>query len=237
MYKIKLKKGDVVHIYTDYRNELKFEGKAKLLEKVKKNDVFYLDNEEVFNEESYKNPLVSYKKISKKTEMYFRLNAMLDLDRSEIKLLLRNVKNVVNKKKLDNYNAIHDAIKTTFTNLKGSGFLVTIRNEYSIDYLTRYFQQKYYENWTPSLFCSERWLVEFIPQNNFEKSFRTYRNIRYIVANSPEDAKMSERMTYNGLTRNEYKRMKNKKAIFGVKTNLSKLQKGSSPTSSYTSVD
>ena len=44
---IKLKKNSIINIYTNYQEEIKYEGKAILLEKVSDGDSFYLHNERV----------------------------------------------------------------------------------------------------------------------------------------------------------------------------------------------
>jgi hypothetical protein len=47
MYNVQLNKGDILDVYLDYSDEINYEGKAILINKLDDIDSFYLSNERV----------------------------------------------------------------------------------------------------------------------------------------------------------------------------------------------
>ena len=195
MYNVKLTKGDVLPIYLDFKNEESYWRHATLIEKIYEGDSFYLSNEKVYNQPEVNNntnKVFNFKETNPQNIYYLELDAILNSTKKDIVNFCKKVKKVCNKSKLDNYNKICDFITKFKNEYKKPDELAIIFNTYSIDYLARYFQQRFYKDWDFTLFSYERWLVEIQPENpKFEKPFRTHRNIRKIIANCPLDSEIN----------------------------------------------
>lgn len=213
MYNSNLKKGDIVKIYTNYKSDLNYEGIAKLLKFNKKGDTFYEDYEQLYVIENTKSSLKT--KISHKQKQLNTLYEFLDTYFKSVNPFIRNFKDEMKKncnKKIQSYYKMYEICKKYHDIAKNNSTisLNTIFNVTNYDNIIRYFQQTYLKNWRPTLFSSERWLVEFLPQydpeNNilFNKSFTTYRYIKVLVKISPnEETKiddLAKYTTYNGKT-------------------------------------
>lgn len=213
MYNSNLKKGDIVKIYTNYKDDTKYEGIAKLVKFDKKGDTFYEDYEELYITENTRSSLKI--KLSHKQKQLNALYEFLDNYFKSINPFIRSFKDEMRKncnKKIYSYYKMYE-ICQKYKDIASNNSTIslnTIFNTTDINNIIRYFQQKHLKNWRPTLFSSERWLVEFLPQydpdNNilFNKPFLTYRYIKIIVKISPnEETKIDDLVkytTYNGKT-------------------------------------
>jgi hypothetical protein len=199
----KLKKGDIIDIFTDYQDEdiNTYEGKAILLKKVRGGDSFYRKDEQLKIEEKKK-----YSKEERiKLEKYMRLKHLFNgsaypPEKELVKLkkeLISCRKDTVDdiENMLRVISAYKDKYKDSVKKIK------SLFNEFDSDYIIRYIQQDR-EKWNPTIYNYERWLVEFIEdKTGWKTSFRTERNIRILVKINPKEniksADIRKYTTYN----------------------------------------
>lgn len=190
MYLIDLKKNMRVKIYLDFKNEKDYWRDAILLEKVSEGDCFYLNDEKLYQEPEEADVFKTFIDNNASNHYFNRLEELLS-DKKCKKFVKACVK-LCDDEKLDNYNVLYTFIKDFASTYIKPDELLTVFKEYSTDYITRFIQQTYYKDWDFTLFGYERWLVEVQPLDKFEKPFRTHRNIRKIVANSPQDKQLGK---------------------------------------------
>jgi hypothetical protein len=199
----KLKKGDIIDIFTDYQDEdiNTYEGKAILLKKVRGGDSFYRKDEQLKIEEKKK-----YSKEERiKLEKYMRLKHLFNgsaypPEKELVKLkkeLISCRKDTVDdiENMLRVINAYKDKYKDSVKKIK------SLFNEFDSDYIIRYIQQDR-EKWNPTIYNYERWLVEFTEdKTGWKTNFRTERNIRILVKINPKEniksADIRKYTTYN----------------------------------------
>lgn len=197
MYNVQLNKGDILDVYLDYSDEINYEGKAILINKLDDIDSFYLSNERVIPTDLSnlsnidKQHTIWYNQIkttiSKKEyipiyEKIFRTVKRRINDYNEVRNILLHYKNLLQVFESNDKNRFkYKSLRTMFETIP-------------IDFITRYFQQ-HNKKWQPSLFRAERWIVQFLNGNV------TSRKIRYIQVNNPlENYRIDElrnKITYN----------------------------------------
>lgn len=213
MYNIQLLSGQILEIYNNYKDDRKYEGIATLIKFDKHGDTFYEDFEQLYVPEISKSSLKD--SISQQQKELNKLYEFMQDFFKSVNPLIRSFKEELKKncnRKILSYNKMHEictryrqiaSVNKTFS-------LNSLFNNISDKNIIRYFQQKYIKNWKPTLFSSERWLVEFLPQydedNNilFNDSFRTHRYIKKLIKICPsEETKIDDLVkytTYNGKT-------------------------------------
>jgi len=209
---IKLKKNFIIDIYTDYQEELKYEGKAILLEKTGDGDSFYLYDEKVepkdkkeYDEKDkikinkYNRIVIFFKGvISKKPTKYCRR-----LYNELIKHRKDNVDDFLKMKKiLKKYRKKHD------NSIQKIGTLLREFNDY---YIIRYIQQDR-QKWQNSIFSYEKWKVQFIENHlGWEINWTTMRKIRILKCVNPTESmrrsELVEHTTYDGMSSQQYDRI------------------------------
>lgn len=213
---INLNKGQLCNIYTDYKEEIGYEGQAILIEKIKDGDSFYLNNERIkpIDKKEYSkqdlaeitkyNRLVTFFKgtKSKKPSIYCR---RLYRDLKKIKVrdinsfdLMKVVLSKYRKKHSDSINSIKSLL-----------------SEYDDYYIIRFVQQYGYSNWQPSIFSYERWKVNFVSDDRgWETNWATARNIRVLKCYSPAEkmrrSELIEHTTYNAISSRIFENVRNK---------------------------
>jgi hypothetical protein len=194
----KLKKGDIIDIYTDYQDELNYEGKAELIERVRPGDSFFLKDEKIIPEDK--------KEYSKKDlaaiHKFNRLENLLKSKNTHIQCKKLYKKLVAERNyELDDYERIKSVIKDyrdLYTNSIHK--IGCVMREYDDYYLYRYIHQDK-KNWQPSLFSYERWVVRFIEDSTgWKVDWTTQRNIRILKLVNPKQQVLVENTTYdNGI--------------------------------------
>ena len=215
MYNIKLKPGSIVKIYTDYKNDLKYEGLARLIKFDKYGDSFYEDFEEIYVDNNIKSSLKTKLSVRQleSNNRYDNLIKFFESMNPVIRSFKEEMRKACNKKitSYDKMMEVYYKYKGIAQNNRTSSLNILFD---LVDHVTliRFFQQRYIKDWKPTLFISERWLVEFLPQydeeNNilFYSEFRTYRYIKKVSKICPsEEAKTDDLVrftTYNGKNQN-----------------------------------
>lgn len=212
MVNIELQEGQIVASYRHYKNDEVFEGHCILVEKISEDDTFYVDGEELVPK-SFDLSSSSLNKTSGSTKRRIKLVRYLDLILANpsptIRKFSRAVKSVTNRD-ITSYNRIYSIVESYKKKYDGSNN--SIKNILLIDSttLSRYFQQKYIQGWRPSLYRSEKWVVEFYPQTHngvtiFNSPFRTSRRFKILVKIAPQDEgrgreSLCRLTTYNGMS-------------------------------------
>ena len=230
MLRIKIKKGDIIPIYTDYKENTGYEGQAILLERkpvflvngeYKDGDSFYI-NESLLPKEKKQYNKQEQLMIEKyqKLEMLFFGNKEEKIKPDKLCKRLYNLLFKQRSKKIDEYNKMYKKIESFRKKYKNESNkkLYMLFNEYTNEYLIRYMQQTT-PNWSYSIFRSQIWKVKFIKDSTgwdiSDENFITYRNIRYLSCNRPNDTatrgdyKLTGHTTYNGVPSDIYTMKKN----------------------------
>jgi hypothetical protein len=197
--KTKLKKGDIVDIFTDYQDEdiNTFEGKAILLKKIRNGDSFYRKDEQLKIEEKKEYT----KEERKRLEKYMRLKSFFYGSTSPPdKELVKLRKELISCRKdtsddIENMLRIISAYKDKYKDSVRK--IKSLFIEFDSDYIIRYIQQDR-EKWNPTIFSYERWLIQFIEDKaGWKTDFRTERNIRILSKINPkENVKSSDIRKY-----------------------------------------
>ena len=209
---IRLKKNSIINIYTNYQEEIKYEGKAILLEKVSDGDSFYLHNEKVepkdkkeYNEKDniiinkYNRIIIFFKGVtSKKPTRYCRrlYNELIKQRKDNVDDFLRM------KKVLKKYRKKHnDSIQK----------IGTLLREFDDYYIIRFVQQDR-QKWQHSIFSYEKWKVKFIEdQTGWKVDWTTTRKIRILKCVNPTESmrrsELVEHTTYDGMSSRQYDRI------------------------------
>lgn len=219
-----LKPNDVIEIYTDYKEEVTYEGKAILIEKIKDGDSFYLDKEQlimtdqkVYSEEDKKD-ILRYRRL----KTFFRGTKKIPPDKELVSLYKDLVKQ--RKDKVDDFQKMENIIDGYREKYKNSVYKIkTVLVEYDNYYIIRFIQQLR-ENWRPSIFSYERWKVKFIEDDaGWDVDFVTNRNIRVLKCVNPsEGVRRSELVqftTYDSIPSIQYGRIRNKKKWWAKQNN------------------
>lgn len=209
-----LEENRIVPCYTDYKNEKGFQGYCILIEKISEDDTFYVDNEELIFKSSDEDDMSSSltkvpSSVRKKIKLVEYIEFLLENRSRSVRQFKSQMKKLTDRSPSSYYD-MYNLVQTYKTKYMDSK--LSIKNILAIDteILVRYFQQKYLKGWRPSLYRSEKWLVEFYPQTHegkvlFNSPFRTSRRIRTLVKISPKDEgkgkdSLSRLTTYNNVS-------------------------------------
>lgn len=199
----KLKKGDVVSIYTDFQDEDEstYEGKAILIEKIRDGDSFYRKDEQVSVPEKKQYTKKERLKLEKYTRIKSFFNGGIGPPEKEIVKLKKELISVRkdNDDDIENMIRIINAYREKY--IDSAKRIKTLLTEFEEDYIIRYIQQDR-KKWYPSIYSYERWLVKFIEDSSgWKTDFKTHRNIRYLVKLNPNEnvksADIRKYTTYN----------------------------------------
>jgi len=199
-----LKRGKILDIFTDFKEEKGYEGKAILVKKIRNGDSFYLDDESVkvpdkkeYTEEE-----------TKTMNMYARLTKFFKGD--EDWKPYKNCKNLHKELMMERRDEKSDIKRMTTvlrryrTKFKTSAKkIATVLNEFTDDYIIRYIQQDR-RNWEPNIYTYERWEVRFIEDSTgWNTDYVTQRNIRVLACVNPTSYsrgdEISKFTTYNSV--------------------------------------
>lgn len=208
MYNTSLFIGQQVSIYTDFKEEIGYEGEAILIEKIDVGDTFFLSDEFVAS-----NPGMSDKPNRQKDLTNAKLNEVfchLDNHCKEAKKFFREIMKLRLNRLNDYNNMLRFVLKAK--DLAHKKYLSgqydnddrfkRILREISSDYIVRYFQQ-FNKKVNNSVFKYEKWKVEFVidMQGNLT-SHTAIRKIRVIIKNNYREkngySDLSLLTTYNG---------------------------------------
>lgn len=224
-----LKVGDVLNIYTDFKEEEGYEGKAILLKKLKGGDSYYLRAEDIRPQDKKEYSRKDIEQITK----YNRLTTFFKGNKSKSKkpdkLCRRLYKELLKERndELDDFDRMKVVIDRYRNQYNNTIHRITnVLKDYDDYYLARYIQQDN-RTWRPSIFSYERWKVRFIEdQAGWEVDWTTARNIRILKCYNPREASRNNQLrdntTYEGgipskdyeriYDINEYNRKKKKEA-------------------------
>lgn len=200
-----LKPGNIVDIYTDYKECEGYEGKAKLLKRIGYGDSFYLRDEavKVTDKKLYSNTEIS--KQSKYSNMF---GAFFGREGQRVTKEYKRVWKELCALRKDNtsdFKNMNEYLNNLREELKTSTKSIRRLLDYSNDYIIRFVcQYRKYNDWTPTIFASERWQVEFIEDHTgwAVNNFITNRNIRIIRCVNPDEkvrnSEVLKYTTYNG---------------------------------------
>jgi len=206
MYNISLNIGDQVSIYTDFKEEIDYEGEAILLEKLEDGDTFFI-NEFVASNLSMdsKSDKIKESRNEKLSEVFDGQFATKESFKFMKEILrLRN-------NKIDEYNKMLNYVLNTKEQLNkrmlqgkydNDSRFKRILNEIPESYIVRYFQQ-FNKKVNNSIFKFEKWKVNFIiDRQGYLTEYTCVRKIRLIVRNNYREkngvSELSDYTTYNG---------------------------------------
>lgn len=208
MYNINLTVGQQISIYTDFKEEIGYEGEAVLLEKIDTGDTFFLSDEFVAS-----NPTMSSKPNKLKEEFNAKLNEVFTNLTSHCKEAKKFFKEIL-KLRVNKLNDYNNMLKFVLKEkdlahkkyLSGSydhdDRFKRILREIDSDYIVRYFQQ-FNKRVNNSVFKYEKWKVEFVidSQGNLT-NYVAIKKIRVIIKNNYKEkngfSDLSLLTTYNG---------------------------------------
>lgn len=209
MYNLNLHVGKQVSIYTDYKEEIGYEGEAILLKKIDTGDTFFLADEFIAS-----NPNMSGKPNKVKEVLNAKLNLvfknileqtkeaqkffkeMIKLRRNKLTDFNTMLKLVLLEKDIAHKNYIQGDYENDDSRFK------RILREIDSSYIVRYFQQ-FNKKINNSIFKYEKWLVEFVINNEGHLiNYVVVRKIRVLVKNNYREkngySDLSLIITYNG---------------------------------------
>lgn len=208
MYNLSLNTGKQVSIYTDFKEEIGYEGEAILLEKVSTGDTFFLADEFVAS-----NPDMSVKPNKQKELNNAKLNEVfrdLPNQTKDAKRFFKEVLKLRSNKLADYNNMLAYVLKEKDLahkkylagNYDNDDRFKRILREIESGYIVRYFQQ-FNKKTNNSVFKYEKWKVEFVI--DFRGNFVNYtaiKKIRVLVKNNYREkngySDLSLLTTYNG---------------------------------------
>lgn len=208
MYNVSLNIGNQISIYTDYKEEIGYEGEAVLVEKLSIGDTFFLVDEFVDSD-----PEMSNTPNKKKSVYNEKLNSVfenLDNQPKEAKKFFREIL-LVRKNKIDDYNNMLKVV-LKWKDLAHKKYLSKsydhddrfkrVFREIPTDYIVRYFQQ-FKKKINNTIFRYEKWRVEFVIDNcGYTTNYTAIKKIRVIVKNNYKDkngeSELINYTTYNG---------------------------------------
>lgn len=201
--KTKLKKNDLIDIYTDYQDEQPstYEGKAILIKKIRNGDSFYRTDEEIKIRE--KKQYTKKERLS--LEKYHKLKLLFQGNIGPPEKEITKFRKELISLRKDNLDDIENMMRVINTYKQKYNTSVrrikALLTDFEPDYIIRYIQQDR-EKWQPSIYSYERWLVEFVEdKTGWKTSFRTERNIRILVKLNPNElskaADIRKYTTYN----------------------------------------
>lgn len=198
-----LRKGQTVKIYTDYKEEKEYEGKAILISKVSNGDSYYLQNESLLPTEPHSSTELGIKKIIKFRRLEKFLYGKEGGQPTKYCKILKNL--LLQTLKKNSYelleNLLNDYRQKSKSNEINNQALKYLFKSFDNDYIINFVRQ-HNTVWQPSLYTYERWLVKFIEdKDGWPINFTTNRNIRILVKWNPIDKKdnICDYTTYNGL--------------------------------------
>jgi hypothetical protein len=206
-----LQPGAIVNIYTDYKFQRKFEGRAKLIERKEKGLTFMLYNENLLTilenraidpETGAHMPFTKEQKENNK--LYARLTvALKGTVRSGVRHVNEHIHNLYlllkeevnsdleNPKYLWKVLEHYEKEWNIYSDERGLFF-----NQFRKEDIIRYVQQTCLKDWCHSIWREERWLVEFL-SDGYSSPFKTHRKIRTLICINPnEDGQNSDILHY-----------------------------------------
>jgi hypothetical protein len=208
MYNILLTIGKQVSIYTDFKEEIGYEGEAILIEKLAIGDTFFLSDEYVAS-----NPGMSSKPNKLKEANNAKLNEVFTKLKEQTKDAQKFFRDIL-KLRSNKINDYNNMLKFVFREkdlahkkyLSGSydndDRFKRILREINSDYIVRYFQQ-FNKKINNSVFKYEKWKVEFIIDNHGNLiNHVAIKKIRVLIKNNYREkngySDLSLLTTYNG---------------------------------------
>ena len=203
MITIKLKKGMILPIYTDFKECKDYEGKAILVKKIRNGDSFYLADEEVNVSEKKSYTKKEKEKLKKYNRIrYFFYGKNTPPDKELVKLKKDLIKE--RKDQLDDYKRMKKIIEKYRIKYENSVYKIkSLFNDYDDDYIIRFIQQDR-TRWNPTIYNYERWLVKFVEDHTgWGVNYTTQRNIRKLIKYNPtetsRDSDIRKYTTYDGV--------------------------------------
>jgi hypothetical protein len=224
-----LKPNQIVNIYTDYKDEVGYEGKARLITKLYKGDSFFISNESILpgDKKVYtEQDLDAIRKYERLVKFFYG-----NENKKPTKpcVILRN-KLIAILKNTNNYSEMNNYLNNLRVKIANKVFkessVIDVLNVFDNDYLIK-FTQQHKRDWSASVYNYERWLVEFIEDNTgWPINFRTQRNIRFLVKWNPKDKVMNNEIskytTYNSQT--YFHPLNHVDELIGIKKNNKKIK-------------
>jgi hypothetical protein len=193
MYNIELKKGNIVDIYEQPKNEnSKIECKAVLVERdLSYSCVYIMDYEQMYKPNLIKSSLSNKPDIFQieLNNIFEYIQHFFESDNIEVQVLKNKLKRITNKK-IDNYNKLFIFLEKTKAYYKEYKKTHSINNLFAIKtkYIVRYCQQTFIKEWTPTLFELQKWKVKLInPEDPFYIPMMTHRYVCRILINNATD--------------------------------------------------
>lgn len=206
MHVLEYEPDNIVSIYTDWQNDVGYEGEAVLIEKKEVGDSFYMDYEKLYVPLNRRTNLTN-REIDK---IQVQLNSIYEYLEYYCNLGDRTINNFISEcipycnNDNGSYNELFVVIESWKKTYENNPHLISNIFKVQTQYITRYFQQKYTKNWSQTLFREEKWIIEFRPQSSlsskkslYYNTFRTVRKLRILHCISPLDlAKKKEVLTH-----------------------------------------
>lgn len=200
-----VKEGNIVNIYLDHKFNKNFNGAAKLIKLIEKRHTFILPNERLYTiledkaigKDGKHLPLTKEEKDN--NESYFRLLNYFSKRNKELPKSTRRFRKemITNlSEELDSIEILDNLInKYRWDYLGSTESLIDILKDFDNKTIIRFFQQTYMKNWSPSIWRTELWKVEFLPEQYcikkkwclYNKPFITTRKIRKLICINPEE--------------------------------------------------
>lgn len=207
-----LKEGLILDIFEDYQDEIGYQGKARLLNRVRYGDSFFLSDEDI-------RPIddKSYSKKDDETRLKYNklINFFFGNDKNKPNHKCKQLYTELVKMRRDNINNFNKMFEY-LDGLRAKNKAVTnnlhnIFKEFDNWYIVRFIHQHERKNWHNSIFHYERWNVQFIEDHTgWKDDFITTRNIRILKCVNPKERmrgnEMIEFTTYDhGVSSKEHR--------------------------------
>jgi hypothetical protein len=206
--------GDIVNIYHTPQLELGFEGQAKLIELVDEGHSFILYNEKLFTklEDRAIGENGSHLPLTKEQENNNKIYANMilyfegskgSLVNPEIKIFREELKSLIGKTE-KHIKKMHSLILSYRFQWSRLNLHKSFIFQYCNDEIIRFIYQRYYKNWTHTLYREQKWIIEFVGDQYsieskscmFNNPFRTVRKIRNLLCICPDEDTQNCEMVY-----------------------------------------
>lgn len=210
MYNIKLNEGDKVKIYLEPKSDFsEVECDGVLISKEDYSCTFVMDYEQMYIPKSCSLHFMDAS-VDKKRIYVNNIHEYLHhyLNNPESKDIFEFKKSITNKcnNRLNSFSNMYKEIQTYKAKYKNVPYN-SIHNVLSVDskYIIRYIhQEKYKENWRPSLFELQKWKVKLYKDNDpFFIPFVSYRYIKVLKKICPTDRVVAN-LTSNNFKYSKY---------------------------------
>lgn len=210
--KYELNAGDIINIYTDYQDEVGYEGKAELVEKIRDGDSFYISNERIKPEDckEFDDSSNTVSQLYSRITYLFKGNSSTRPSQTCVKLYKELVK--LRKSKITEFSDMKELLgQYRKVNSNPMRKITNLLDEFDDYYIIRYIQQDR-TTWHNTIFSFERWKVRFIEDHvGWESNWTTARNIRVVKCWNPKEgmrrSELVEHTTYDGLSSRTYDRI------------------------------